>query len=117
MEALDVELGPNFKFVTILVGVCTCGVGALAMWFTARSWPRQLTQEGITTRAGKTVRWADLDQQTRVTAVDHLGRRMAGRLDLSFGKTTVRIVPDSLVQGPQVMAFLSEVLGSEAETG
>jgi len=116
MQPIDVELGPNFKFVLVLVGVCTCGVGALVLWLTTRNWPRRLDDQGITLRSGKQVAWADLSAQQRVTAVDSLGRRVSGRLDLMFGKTKVAIVPQSLVQGPQVMAYLEAVLG-DARTG
>ena len=117
MKTIDVELAPGFKFVRVLLAVCTFGLGWIIMTLTARSWPKRIDGDGMTLRSGKTVRWADLSDTRRVMVVDQLGRRMTGRLELVFGRTKVRIVPQSLIPADAVMAAISERLGYEATTG
>ncbi len=117
MEPIEVELAPGYKMLMLILALVTCGVGWVALWATARSWPKVVDGEGITTRGGKRVFWTELDAQQRVSAVDHLGRRISGRLDLVFGKTRVAIVPQSIVPAQQVMDVLSQVLGGQARTG
>lgn len=117
MNPIDVSLAPGFKMIRMILTVCTLGLGWFIMTLSARSWPRRVDDAGITLRSGKTVRWDDLTDTRRVMVVDERGRRMTGRLELIFGKTTVKVVPQSLIPGHQVMAAISERLGFEATTG
>ena len=117
MDRLEVHLSPGYRRIMVFTGILTLGISALWMWLTARSWPRVLDGEGIVLRNGRRVRWEDLTEVRRVTAVDDLGRRVTGRLDLIFGKTRVPIVPHSLAEGEEVLAFLSRILGREVQPG
>jgi len=118
MGKLEVSLSGSYKFVMCLVGLCTFGLGAVVMWLSARSWPRVLDAEGITLRSGRRMAWDDLTDVRKVTVVDpNRGRRVTGRLDLVFGRKKARVVPQSLRQGPEVMAFLTDALGQQVSTG
>ena len=117
MSPIDVSLAPGFKMIRMILTVCTLGVGWFIMTLSARSWPRRVDDAGMTLRSGKQVSWDDLSDVRRVMVVDQLGRRVTGRLELIFGKTTAKIVPQSLIPGHQVMAAISERLGFEATTG
>ena len=117
MERLEVHLSGSYRATLWLVGVFTLGIGALAMWLSARSWPGVLDQEGITLRSGKRVEWDQLTDVRRVTVVNDRGRRVTGRLELVFGKTKVKIVPQSLAEGHAVLEYVSQILGQEAVPG
>ena len=117
MNPIDVTLAPSFKFVRTILTVCTLGLGWFIMTLSARSWPKRVDDRGMTLRSGKQVAWDDLSDVRRVMVVDEKGRRMTGRLELVFGKTTVKIVPQSLIPGHEVMQAISERLGFEATTG
>lgn len=118
MRPLEVHLAPAYRMLMWILGFFTFGVGAFGLWLTARKWPRRLDDSGITLRNGKLFAWSALTDIIRVTVVRHEGGgRMTGRLDLQFGRYRVSIVPQSLVEGPAVMAWLSEKLGQELTTG
>ena len=117
MERLDVHLSRSYKSLLWLVGVFTLGIGALAMWLAARSWPRVIDQEGITLRSGRRLKWSELSEVRRVRAVDSYGRRVTGSLELIFGKAKAKIVPQSLAEGREVLAYLSRLLGEEIAPG
>ena len=108
----------RLKLLMWLLLPLTFGVGTLAMWLSARNWPAAIDREGITTRAGKRFLWDDFGEQRRVSVVDpRSGRRIAGRLDLVFGHGVVKVVPQSLAEGPAVLACISEGLGEPVNVG
>jgi len=114
---LKVHYSGLFKGVLLLTAFFTLGIGTIAVWLTSWSWPRILDDEGMTLRSGKRLRWQDLSGMDRVTVVNPQGQRITGRLDLRFGKHKARIVPQSLREGAEVMAFIRKVAGDEAEVG
>lgn len=115
---LNIEIHSGFKTIMWIVGVFTCGVGAVGLWWQTRSWPRVMDADGITLRNGTRVRWADCTRVIQVTAVDGQGGgRMSGRADLEFGRVRVRLVPQSVVQGEAMLEFASERLGQRVISG
>jgi len=117
MEKLEVHLSRSYKFTLWLVGIFTLGIGALGMWLSARSWPKVLDQQGMTLRNGKRVEWNQLSDVKRVTVVNELGRRVTGRLELTFGKTKTKIVPQSLAEGQAALDYISQIVGEEVTPG
>lgn len=117
MDPIDVTLAPSFKMVRWIVAICTLGLGWFLMNHTAKTWPSRVDDRGMKLRNGRQVAWSELSDMRRVVVVDEKGRRMTGRLELIFGKTTVKIVPQSLTPGHRVMAAISDRLGFEATTG
>jgi len=117
MEPLDVAIAPHYKKLQVLLAFVTCGVGWIALHLSSRSWPARISEKGMTLQNGKKVSWAKLDDVKQVTVVDERGRRVTGRLDLRFGKTTAKIVPQSIVPGQTVMDYISAILGERIETG
>ncbi|GEM_PF-1983254 len=117
MEPLDVEIAPHYKKLQLLLAFVSCGVGWVVLYLSSRSWPARISEKGMTLQNGKKVAWSKLTNVERVTAVDQRGRRVTGRLDLKFGKTTVKIVPQSIVPGQAVLDTISEILGERVETG
>ena len=114
---LHIEIHPGFKMVLWIVGIFTLGVGAIGMWWQTRSWPQTMDNDGIALRNGARVRWADCTGIERVTAVTETGSRISGRVDLKFGATRVRLVPQSVLQGPQMLQFASTKLGRDVVSG
>ena len=117
MDRIEVHLSGAYKSLMWLLAFTSLGVGTLALWLSARSWPKVVDGEGITVRNGKRVRWSDLSDSRLVTVVDDRGRRVTGRLELIFGKTKVKVVPHSLAEGQEVMDFLRRVAGGPLATG
>lgn len=118
MRPLEVHLTSLYRTLMWLIGLITLGVGALGLWFTAQKWPRLLDDSGVTLRNGKHFAWSELTDIIRVTVVRNMGGgRVTGRLDLKFGKYRVPIVPQSLVEGAEVMEWLSTKLGQSLQTG
>ncbi|MHB0876686.1 MAG: hypothetical protein ACYC5O_11660 [Anaerolineae bacterium] len=117
MERIEVHLSGPYKSLMWLLAFTTLGVGTLALWLSARIWPKVMDAEGITLRNGKRVNWAEMTDSRLVTVVDDRGRRVTGRLELIFGKTKVKVVPHSLEEGAEVMAFISKIAGGPVTTG
>jgi len=117
MKKIDVHLSRSFISIMIIGGLFSFGVAAIGMWFSSRCWPSVVDEEGITMRNKKKVYWKDITSIQPVRVVSSSGTRMTGRLDLIFGKTTVKIVPHSIKEGQEVMNFISHILGVEVETG
>ena len=102
----------------VFVGIMTLGIATLIMWWTAwRQFPRLIDSEGITLRNGRRVFWTDLTGKQRITVVTRTGQRIAGGLDLYFGKTKVKIAPESFAQGYAVLDALSKILGEDVCIG
>ena len=117
MDRIEVHLSKSYTIILWIVGVFTLGVGALGMWFSARSWPKIVDSAGMILRNGKQVKWNEITNIEKVCVVDSLGRRVTGRLELTFGDTVVKVVPQSLAEGADLMAFISKMLGEEVRTG
>jgi len=113
---MTIDLGPGFKMALWLLGLFTCGVGALALWLTARSWPRTMDDDGITLRSGKRVLWRDCTRVVQVTAMGD-GTRISGRAELEFGKVKVPLVPQSVLQGQAMLDFASRRVGTLVQSG
>lgn len=110
------HLSEPYKELMRLLAFTSLGIGTLALWLTARTWPRVVDSEGITVRNGKRVRWSEMTDSRLVTVTDQNGRRVTGRLDLYFGKTKVKVVPHSIAEGREVMDFIAKVAGGAAAT-
>jgi len=109
---LEVHLSDSFISGMIILGLMSFGILAPALWRSARMWPRSLNQEGIRLRNEKRVFWKDITGLRRVTVGSHIVPRYS-RIDLTFGRTTVRIVSGSLAEGFEVLDYLAAVFGSE----
>jgi hypothetical protein len=112
-----VHLGGGYRLLMWLLLPFTMGVGTLALWWSARAWPRQLDHDGIVTRAGRRHLWRDLDQTTAVTVVQEGHGRITGRLDLVFRSGIVRIVPQSLREAGAVMDYVGAAVGRPVRAG
>jgi len=117
MKKIEVHLAGWFIFLMIAGGLFSFGVATIAMWFSSRKWPAVVDEEGIIMRNKKRVYWKDLTSIQPVKVVSYSGRRITGRLDLMFGKTSVAIVPHSIKKGQEVMDFISDILGVDVKTG
>jgi hypothetical protein len=115
MDRLDLHLKGTFILLMIVLGFMSCGMVPFVVWFVSvRHYPKALDRDGVTLKDGRRLPWKD------VTAKKRLILRKAGSnhavvtgVGLSFGKTTVSIAPRVLVEGPQVLPFLSRVLGED----
>jgi hypothetical protein len=114
LERIEVHLSDPYKSLMWLLAFTSLGIGTLALWLTARSWPRVVDDEGMTLRSGKRVRWSEMTDTRLFTVVDDRGRRVTGRLELYFGKTKVKVVPHSIAEGPEVMAYIDRMAGGPA---
>lgn len=114
---MQIELSSGFKMTLWLVGLMTCGIGALGLWLTTRSWPQLMDDEGITLRNGKRVAWRDCTKVVRVTAVAEGGGRISGRAELEFGRVKVPLVPQSVVQGQAMLDYASQRIGAGVVSG
>ncbi len=117
MKKIDVHFSGSFISIMIIGGLFSFGVAAIGMWFSSRCWPSVVDEDGITMRNKKRVSWNELTAIQPVRVVSSSGRRITGRLDLVFGKTTVKIVPHSIKDGQDVMDFIAHILGVDVETG
>lgn len=114
---LHIDIHPGFKTILWIVGLVTCGVGAIGMWWQTRSWPQLMDDDGIVLRNGSRVHWRDCSRIVRVTAVSETGGRVSGRVDLEFGKVRVRLVPQSVLQAKAMLEFATAKLGQEVVSG
>lgn len=117
MEPLYLHLRTFYKVLMVIFLPFTFGIGTVILWVTTWSWPKFVDVEGLTLRNGKRYSWKDVTLLQPVTVVNRYGGRMAGRLDIHFGKKVARIVPQSLKEGGELMDYLSKVFGKEVSIG
>ena len=118
MDKMEVHLSKFYLGVMTIAGLMTCGIAAVIMWFIAsRNFPKLIDREGITLRNGGRVHWPELTRKEKITVVAKSGSRMAGGLDLYFGKQKVKIAPQSFAEGYEVLTFLKSILGDDTEIG
>ncbi len=114
---MDIHINGFFKTTMAFATIFTLGLGGLLMWLQTRVWPARIDSAGVTLRNGKHVAWSELTDTHAVTVVNPRGNRITGRLELVFGKTKVKIVPQSLKEGQSVIVYINEILGTTLETG
>jgi hypothetical protein len=118
MMRQEVHLSRFYIGVMIFVGLMTCGIGALIMWRIASTqFPSVIDSQGIKLRNGDYLLWKDLTAKKRITVVTKTGQRMAGGLDLYFGKKKVKIAPQSFAEGHAVLDTLRKILGDNVDIG
>ena len=97
MGELQCQPDEAWKNRLLYGGLLSFGVFALVMWwFVYRKLPLRLDEEGITLRDGRTFLWRDMTTFVR-------GEDLA----VTFGETTVSILPSDLANGAEVMKFAS----------
>jgi len=115
MDRLDLHLKGTFIVLMIALGFMSCGMAPLVMWFLSiRHYPKALDREGVTLKDGRRLPWKDLTGKKRlILRKQGSSRAVVTGVGLEFGKTTVNIAPRVLVEGAQVLPFLSSVLGED----
>ena len=114
---MQVGLGGLYVFRLIMLGLVSCGLIALLDYLIrARRFPKLVDAEGMTLRSGTRVSWRELTGVTRVRYTRY-GFRVAGALELSFGRTTALIRPMYVANAEQVIAYISQVTGRPLSTG
>lgn len=74
--------------------------------------------EGVTLRSGRRVYWRDCTEVIQVTARSASeGARISGRAELLFGGVTLRLVPQSVEDGEQMLTFATRCLGHLVRSG
>ena len=114
---LAVHLGGAYPMLLWLLLPFTFGIGTLALWLSALSWPQRLDHDGIVTRTGRRFLWKDLVEVRRVTVMQQHFGRITGRLDLVFRTGKVKIVPHSLKEGAAVIDYVGSAVGRPVTTG
>jgi hypothetical protein len=114
MDRLDLHLKGTFVVLMIALGLMSCGMVPLLMWFMSiRHYPKALDPEGVTLKDGRRLPWKDVTAKRRLVLRTRSGRHVVTGVGLSFGKTNVNIAPRVLAEGPEVLPFLSRVLGED----
>lgn len=106
---MDVRLAVSSWVMLAVVGVFTCGVGALGLLLTWRRFPRRMDADGLTLRSGRSYRWSELTLRRRVAA--HRPSVVLGYDLLARDGSEIRIAPGALVHGADVLAYLVARLG------
>jgi len=116
-QGMHVGLGGLYVFRLIVLGLVSCGlISLLDYMIRARRFPKLVDPEGMTLRSGVRVSWRELTQVTRVRYTRY-GFRVAGALELSFGRTTALIRPMYVANADGVIAYISQVTGRSLSTG
>ena len=113
MNRLDLHLKPSFIAMMVILGCMSFGFVPLVIWLmAARHYPKALDSDGITLRTGEKLLWRDLTEKKRMIVENGRSRYVAG-VGLKFGKKNVQIAPAWLAEGPQVLPYVSRVLGED----
>jgi hypothetical protein len=94
---MRVELSAGFFAVAVIAAIFTVGVGLVALWLIARSYPARLEADAVVTRGGARHAWKDLA---------HTSRLQKGALRLEFPGGSVLVVPRFLAAPGPVLAYL-----------
>jgi len=115
MERLDLHLRNGFILILVVLGVMSCGLTPLLIWFVSiKDYPKSFDAEGVTLRNGRRLPWKDLTETRRLILRSRGGgRQVVTGVGLVFGKTHVKVAPRVLVEGPRVFPYLSRILGQD----
>jgi hypothetical protein len=97
------KLGP---FMYVFVGLLTCGIGALVLWVSSRSFVKRLEPSGITLRSGKTFAWSDLK---KLQPVYHARMRGMMRVNMTFANGRLSLYCNSYENWQDVLNFIRGV--------
>jgi hypothetical protein len=113
---VEVKIIPLSGCMQVVLGVFTLGVAPLAEWITQRSWPRRVDEEGLETRGGKRITWAEFTRATRVlTQVTQGSSSRVEHFELISPKGKVIVAAYRLEDGAQVMEYIWQHLPEAAK--
>jgi len=116
MNRMDLHLKGSFIVLMVILGCMSFGFVPLVIWLMAsRHYPKALDSEGVTMRGGQRLLWRDLTEKKRLVVQNGSSKYVAG-LGLKFGRKNVHIAPTWLVEGPQVLPYVSRILGEDVTT-
>jgi hypothetical protein len=102
---LEAKLEKSFTVRMVVVGLFTCGLGALMMYHESRSYVHMLDEEGVTLRNGKRFAWKDL-QVVRPRYTGVTGRAMLSYIYLDFTNGTAGVFYQMFSNGVDVVDFV-----------
>jgi uncharacterized Tic20 family protein len=101
MEVRAVTLG---GCALLIFGVMSLGIAPLAIWWSMRRWPNWVDDQGLRLRSGAQIGW---QQVTRVVKViSDVNGTVVTRYDLHSKIGVIRVVPDRLHGGDEVLGFI-----------
>ncbi len=101
MEVRAMKLG---GCLMVILGVFTLGVAPLGIWWSMRRWPAWVDNQGVRLKSGVTIGWPQITRVVKV--VSDVNGTITTRYDLQSALGVVRVVPDRLENGEQVLEFI-----------
>jgi hypothetical protein len=113
LPPLRVHLAGGFVAYLVIMGLLSCGFSALILWFfVVARWPKLLDAEGATLWSGRRVLWKNFTRH-RHAIVRRYGATMGGRIELYFGSEKMIVVPTSLANAREALAFVARATGRD----
>jgi hypothetical protein len=101
MEVRAVKLG---GCLLAIFGLMTLGVMPLGIWWSMRRWPAWVDDRGVRLRSGVAIGWQQITRVVKV--ITDVNGTVTTRYDLQSPLGVVRVVPDRLHQGDEVLAYV-----------
>jgi hypothetical protein len=111
---MEVKVIPLGGCMQVFLGVMTLGVAPLAIYLQMRSWPSLVDEQGLVTRGGKRIAWQEFTKITRVRTQVSSGGSGVEHFELKYAKGKVDVVVYRLVDGQQVLDYVSAHLPPSA---
>lgn len=109
---MQVKVIPMSGCMMFFLGVLTLGIAPLAIKLKERSWPKEVDEEGLVTRAGVRIPWGEFTQATRV--ISNVRGTVTERYDLVWPGGKVSIVPSRLEESSKVLQYIWDRLPDRA---
>lgn len=103
MEVHAVKLG---GCLLAILGVFTLGVAPLGIWWSMRRWPAWVDDRGVRLKSGVAIGWPQITRVVKV--ISDVNGTVTTRYDLQSAVGVIRVVPDRLHNGEQVLAYILE---------
>ena len=103
---MEVKIKPLPGCLQIVLAVLTLGVAPLMAWLNQRQWPKLVDDQGLVSRGGSRIAWAEFTKITRV--ITNIGRSggKTEHYELRYPKGKIVVAEYRLVDGEQVFDYI-----------
>jgi hypothetical protein len=113
---MEIKIKPLGGCVSIILAILTLGIAPLAIWISERGWPKLVDEQGLVTRGGKRIAWAEFTRASRVlTQVTRGSSSTVEYYELFSPRGKVVVVAYRLENGQQVFDYIWQHLPEQAK--
>lgn len=112
MEVRAVTMG---GCIMVVFGLMTLGVFPLAIWWSTRRWPVWVDDQGLKLKSGAQIGWQQITRVVKI--ISDVDGTIATRYELNSALGVIRVVPDRLHGGQEILGYILQRVPPSALQG